>query len=74
MEDVDTDEGPVITSAQGPQGEKAAPTYRIPRRELGAVEIPAVVKNVDRAIKAFGRVTSLAHVCRTLSLTLDLPR
>lgn len=39
-----------------------APRYAIPRRELTAVEIPAVVENIDRAVRAFGRVPSLRHV------------
>ncbi|KAH8176994.1 RNA polymerase III transcription factor (TF)IIIC subunit domain-containing protein [Sarocladium implicatum] len=41
--------------------EDAAPRYQIPGREMGAVELPAVVHDVDRAIRAFGRVPSLAH-------------
>lgn len=40
----------------------AAPRYDIPTRTLGAVEIPAVVENVDRAVMAFGRVASFQHV------------
>lgn len=42
--------------------EDGAPRYAIPPRELTAVEIPAVVEDVDRAVKAFGRVPSLRHV------------
>lgn len=42
--------------------ENGAPRYAIPRRELTAVEIPAVVENIDRAVRAFGRVPSLRHV------------
>lgn len=50
-----------------PQGiaretENGAPRYAIPRRDLTAVEIPAVVENIDRAVRAFGRVPSLRHV------------
>ena len=41
-----------------------APKYTIPPRELGAVEIPAVVENVDRAVKAFGRAPSFPQVSR----------
>lgn len=61
------------TDSEGPGGfeharqrddvQDAAPRYPIPRRSMGAVEIPAVVQNVDRAVQAFGRVPSLAHVC-----------
>lgn len=42
-----------------PQG---APRYPVPARRLAAVEVPAVVQNVDRAIKAFGRTPVLSHV------------
>lgn len=42
--------------------EEGAPRFRIPPRDLAAVEIPAVVENIDRAVKAFGRVPSLEHV------------
>jgi general transcription factor 3C polypeptide 5 (transcription factor C subunit 1) len=40
----------------------SAPRYSIPTDSLAAVEIPAIVENVDRAIKAFGRAPSLDHV------------
>jgi general transcription factor 3C polypeptide 5 (transcription factor C subunit 1) len=33
-----------------------APIYSIPSRLLGAVEVPAIVKNLDRCEKAFGLV------------------
>lgn len=42
--------------------EEGAPRFRIAPRVLAAVEIPAVVENIDRAVKAFGRVPTLAHV------------
>ncbi|KAJ4307999.1 tau 95 subunit of transcription factor TFIIIC [Fusarium piperis] len=42
-----------------------APKYTVPARVIGAVEIPAVVENVDRAVKAFGRVPNLQHVMDT---------
>jgi general transcription factor 3C polypeptide 5 (transcription factor C subunit 1) len=48
--------------------ENGAPRYAIPRRDLTAVEIPAVVENIDRAVKAFGRVPSLRHVSVKLRL------
>jgi hypothetical protein len=34
-----------------------APTFTIPPRVIGAVEMPAIVKNIDRAEKALGRVS-----------------
>ncbi|KAH7246413.1 RNA polymerase III transcription factor IIIC subunit-domain-containing protein [Fusarium tricinctum] len=40
----------------------SASRYTVPTRIVGAVEIPAVVENVDRAVKAFGRVPNLQHV------------
>lgn len=39
-----------------------APRYSIPAKLFAAVEVPAVVQNLDRAVKAFGRVPSLQHV------------
>ncbi|KAG6208044.1 hypothetical protein E4U50_003481 [Claviceps purpurea] len=42
--------------------DEGAPRYSIPQRHLSAVEIPAIVENVDRTIKAFGRNATLAHV------------
>lgn len=54
----DSDEEP----SAGPAPPDAAPKYTVPNRVLGAVEIPAVVENVDRAIKAFGRRPDLQHV------------
>ncbi|KAI5461616.1 RNA polymerase III transcription factor IIIC subunit-domain-containing protein [Mariannaea sp. PMI_226] len=46
----------------GPIDPGFAPRYIVPNRSLGAVEIPAVVNNVDRAVKAFGRGPSLQHI------------
>lgn len=45
-----------------------APRYVIPPRELTAVEIPAVVEDIDRAVRAFGRAPSLRHVSLLLYL------
>ncbi|KAG6041593.1 hypothetical protein E4U41_003330 [Claviceps citrina] len=58
------DASPNSPSAQGRLGHDggAAPRYRIPPRHLSAVEIPAVVENVDRAVQALGRNPTLAHV------------
>ncbi|KAJ4148589.1 hypothetical protein LMH87_003053 [Akanthomyces muscarius] len=39
-----------------------APTFTIPNTEIAAVEIPAVVQDIDRAIKAFGRLPSFEHI------------
>ncbi|KAJ4863993.1 RNA polymerase III transcription factor (TF)IIIC subunit domain-containing protein [Trichoderma breve] len=52
--------------------EDGAPRYAIPPRELTAVEIPAVVEDVDRAVKAFGRVPSLRHVLDPLRNSIPL--
>ncbi|KAF4990400.1 hypothetical protein FGRMN_8535 [Fusarium graminum] len=41
---------------------ESASRYIVPTRVVGAVEIPAVVENVDRAVKAFGRVPNLQHI------------
>lgn len=56
--------GPVENTV--PHAQDGAPRYPISQRNLGTVEVPAVVKDVDRAVKAFGRVPSLKHV-RTLN-------
>lgn len=56
--------GPSTTgplSGQRPE-EEGAPRYTIAPRALAAVEIPAVVENIDRTVKAFGRVPTLEHV------------
>ncbi|KAM0283401.1 hypothetical protein ACHAQH_002524 [Verticillium albo-atrum] len=44
-----------------------APRHAIPKRVLSAVEVPMIVMNLNRAEKAFGRVTSFQNV-------LDLDR
>lgn len=51
-----------LESPQRDGQEDGAPRYRVAPRNLSAVEIPAIVEDVDRAIKAFGRVPTLAHV------------
>lgn len=51
---------------------ESAPKYTVPARVLGAVEIPAVVENVDRAVKAFGRVPNLQHVRDSLSHSITI--
>ncbi|KAM0561620.1 hypothetical protein ACHAPJ_002788 [Fusarium lateritium] len=50
---------------------ESAPRYTVPSRVLGAVEIPAVVENVDRAVKAFGRVPNLQHASHGRRKKLD---
>lgn len=55
------DEGPDYEDAEG------APRYPIPSKRFGAVEVPALVQNVDRAVQAFGRVPDLNHVSSVLS-------
>ncbi|QPG97016.1 hypothetical protein C2857_005628 [Epichloe festucae Fl1] len=60
-------------SAQGPvDQDDGAPRYRIAHRHLSAIEIPAVVENVDRAVKAFGRVPTLAHALETTRNSIPL--
>lgn len=48
------------TSSPGQQD--GAPRYVIPACDLAAVEVPAIVDNPDRAVRAFGRVSDLQHV------------
>jgi general transcription factor 3C polypeptide 5 (transcription factor C subunit 1) len=56
--------GPSAAASQpaGRPEEEGAPRFPIAQRTLAAVEIPAVVENIDRTVKAFGRVPNLAHV------------
>lgn len=49
-----------------------APRYAIPLRDLAAVEVPAVVENIDRTVMAFGRLPSLSHVLDPVRSSLPL--
>lgn len=40
-----------------------APRYSIPNRVIGAVEIPMMVMNLDRAFNAFSGVRNMNDVC-----------
>lgn len=66
MEPLSDDEmaGPstIVSQSNHQPEEEGASRFRIPPRDLAAVEIPAIVENIDRAVKAFGRVPSLEHV------------
>ncbi len=42
-------------SAEPVQTPETAPTYPVPARKLSAVEHPLIIKDVDKAIKTFGR-------------------
>ncbi|KAL7811733.1 RNA polymerase III transcription factor IIIC subunit domain-containing protein [Trichoderma aethiopicum] len=56
----------------GHEDDGGAPRYVIPPRELTAVEIPAVVEDIDRAVRAFGRAPSLRHVLDPLRNSIPL--
>jgi hypothetical protein len=45
-----------------PQSANSAPKYRIPNREITAIEVPMVVKNLDRVPKAFGNPPTFVPV------------
>ncbi|GKT84588.1 RNA polymerase III transcription factor [Colletotrichum tofieldiae] len=47
----------------------SAPRYLIPKRAMGAVEIPMIVMNLDRAEKAFGNISSFQNVCTAVHCT-----
>src|ERR1700761_7931906 len=49
-------------SVAGMANPSIAPIYAVPGRKLGAVEHPMILKDVDKAIKTFGRGTSLRPV------------
>ncbi len=53
------------TAADAQQMDDAAPRYSIPAKRLIAVEHPLVVKDVDKAIKTFGRSASFKTVRAT---------
>ncbi|CAG9979612.1 unnamed protein product [Clonostachys byssicola] len=57
-----SERGPSELASDEPGTRQGAPRYAIPARKLAAVEIPAVVQDVDRAVRAFGRVANLNHV------------
>lgn len=47
---------------------QGAPRYVVPHRDLAAVEFPAVIQDVDRAVKTFGRLPTLQHVSLDLEI------
>lgn len=57
-----SERGPSELASEEPGTRQGAPRYAIPARKLAAVEVPAVVQDVDRAVRAFGRVANLNHV------------
>lgn len=44
--------------------EGGAPRYVVPPRAMGAVEVPMIVADIDRATKAFGNITTYKPVGR----------
>lgn len=42
--------------------DEGAPRYVVPPRAMGAVEVPMIVANIDRATKAFGNITTYKPV------------
>lgn len=42
--------------------EEGAPRYTVPPRAMGAVEVPMIVADVDRATRAFGNIGSFKTV------------
>lgn len=49
--------------------EDGAPRYTVPPRAMGAVEIPMIVADVDRATRAFGNVGTFKSVSRASYLS-----
>lgn len=45
-----------------PTAMSAAPSYRVPKRKIVAVEHPMIIKNIDNGLKTFGPATSFAEV------------
>lgn len=52
------------STAQNRHDSNSAPRFPIPKRSMGAVEIPMIVMNLDRAEKAFGSISSFQNVRR----------
>lgn len=40
----------------------AAPSFPVPKRLIGGVEVPMIVMNLDRAEKAFGHISTFKNV------------
>ncbi|KAL2880938.1 tau 95 subunit of transcription factor TFIIIC [Colletotrichum sp. CLE4] len=49
-------------SPSSKDGSNSAPRFSIPKRTMGAVEIPMIVMNLDRTEKAFGNVSSFQNI------------
>ncbi|GJC93419.1 RNA polymerase iii transcription factor [Colletotrichum higginsianum IMI 349063] len=47
------------------QNSNSAPQYPIPKRAMGAVEVPMIVMNLDRTEKAFGNISSFHNILDT---------
>ncbi|TQN75042.1 Transcription factor tau subunit sfc1 [Colletotrichum shisoi] len=47
------------------QNSNSAPRYPIPKRAMGAVEVPMIVMNLDRTEKAFGNISSFHNILDT---------
>ena len=48
-----------------------APTYTIPRRSLGALEHPLIIKNLDKGIKTFGQNNAFRSVSPSFPIEHD---
>ncbi|KAF4873873.1 Transcription factor tau subunit sfc1 [Colletotrichum siamense] len=53
------------STAQNRHDSNSAPRFPIPKRSMGAVEIPMIVMNLDRAEKAFGSISSFQNILDT---------
>ncbi|AEO63320.1 uncharacterized protein THITE_2108406 [Thermothielavioides terrestris NRRL 8126] len=51
----------------------AAPTYTIPRRRLGALEHPMIIKNLDKGIKTFGQNNAFQAILDSASPQISVP-
>lgn len=54
--------GPASTEGRPGDHQGQAPTYQVASRSISAVEVPANVQNIDRAVRAYGRTETLSHV------------
>lgn len=63
VQGVNKDDAPKDHGPSPPKDSNSAPRFPIPKRTMGAVEIPMIVMNLDRTEKAFGNVSSFQNVC-----------
>lgn len=62
IESLPSNEHEQVESIDYASKEDGAPRYTVPPRAMGAIEIPMIVADVDRATRAFGNIGSFKTV------------